>query len=327
MNTPPPPLVLIVGWGRSGTTWLGRILDSAPTTLYLHEPDLVLYDAAFPVVPRPEEMAALTPAAARLLDRWVAGRPLRAVASRPLFRKPCRSPSAHLLRAGTILLLRGVESLLGRELSAVRVPDLIDRPRHRPQTVVIKSVTALARLPALLAARPEMPVVHLLRHPAAVAASHLRGATLGRMPRPRLYERQLSLPAARRHRLEPRQVARMSDLEQAVWAWVIMHEEAMAQRPAGARVLDLRYEDLCRDPKGTAQRLFSWCGIPWTAQTAAFIEATTRPAAGLAGYHSVQRDPRTAMERWRHQLSEHQQAVVAEIVRDSLPGQLYAEWG
>ena len=31
--------ILLVGLPRSGTTWVGKIFDSHPSTLYLHEPD------------------------------------------------------------------------------------------------------------------------------------------------------------------------------------------------------------------------------------------------------------------------------------------------
>ena len=34
-----PPLILLFGMPRSGTTWLGKIFDSHPDTLYRHEPD------------------------------------------------------------------------------------------------------------------------------------------------------------------------------------------------------------------------------------------------------------------------------------------------
>ena len=35
------PLIFLCGMARSGTSWLGKILDSHPDTLYRHEPDIV----------------------------------------------------------------------------------------------------------------------------------------------------------------------------------------------------------------------------------------------------------------------------------------------
>lgn len=34
-----PNLILLFGMPRSGTTWIGKIFDSHPDTLYRHEPD------------------------------------------------------------------------------------------------------------------------------------------------------------------------------------------------------------------------------------------------------------------------------------------------
>ena len=42
------PQILVVGLARSGTTWLAKMLDSHPATLYRHEPD---YAPIFPVMP------------------------------------------------------------------------------------------------------------------------------------------------------------------------------------------------------------------------------------------------------------------------------------
>src|SRR5271154_2625415 len=36
------PPILIIGYARSGTSWLGKIFDSHPDVMYLHEPDKLL---------------------------------------------------------------------------------------------------------------------------------------------------------------------------------------------------------------------------------------------------------------------------------------------
>ena len=41
--------VLIFGMPRSGTTWVGKIFDSHPEVMYLHEPDSVLRINDFPI--------------------------------------------------------------------------------------------------------------------------------------------------------------------------------------------------------------------------------------------------------------------------------------
>lgn len=56
MNHEPPTsfprkTVLIAGVGRSGTSWLGKILDSSPHVFYKPQPDDVLYYPGSPTLP------------------------------------------------------------------------------------------------------------------------------------------------------------------------------------------------------------------------------------------------------------------------------------
>lgn len=322
----PPPLVMIIGAGRSGTSWVGRIFDSLPTTLYLHEPDLVVYDRKFPVVPPPSELDRFAPDADRLLDRLMEARPLKAVGARPIFKKPYRSGIFHYTRAALIYALRVSEEVIGRPVQRLRIPDMIDRPSRAPQTTVIKSVTALARLPYLARARPDMPIILVIRHPCAVASSLLRGMAKGKMPAPRVHDPQLALPPARRRGLDRKTADALSPLERTAWLWLIMHEWAMEQQPADSRIMTVRYEDVCEDPKGAARRLFDWCDLAWSAETDAFLDASleTSPSDATApSYHSVIRNPAVAANRWRQELSPDQIETVYNIVGDSVPGRLF----
>ncbi|MFQ5347763.1 MAG: sulfotransferase [Rhodothalassiaceae bacterium] len=270
-----PPLILLIGSGRTGTTWIGRIFDSVPRTIYLHEPDLVVYDPSFPVVPDPDDMPALVPVADHFLDRLKRARPLKAVAARPILKKPYRSTPAHHLRVGLIYGLRGLETVIGSRVQGLHIPDLVARRRLAGLATVIKSVTGLARLPIFAAARPQMPIVHVIRHPCAVAASLLRGIRKGKMPRPRLHDRQLRLPPARRRGLDRTAADRLDDLECAAWRWLIMNDWALEACPPDARVRVLRYEDMARDPVTKARGLLHWCGLPWTPATETFLERSS----------------------------------------------------
>ncbi len=48
-------LVLVFGMPRSGTTWLGKIFDSHPETLYRHEPDAWGRLNAMPLLAQPDQ--------------------------------------------------------------------------------------------------------------------------------------------------------------------------------------------------------------------------------------------------------------------------------
>jgi Sulfotransferase family len=53
--TMPPSPILLFGMPRSGTSWVGKILDSHPDTLYRHEPDAGGALNALPLGARPTE--------------------------------------------------------------------------------------------------------------------------------------------------------------------------------------------------------------------------------------------------------------------------------
>lgn len=320
----PPPLVMLIGSPRSGTSWIGRVFDSVPGTLYLHEPDMEIYDPQFPVVPDPEAGDELLPCVERLLSRLETSRPLRAVASRPIMRKPYRSTVAHIWRLGMIYGLRGIEEVVGRRIQRLRVPDLIDRPQFGPHTLVLKSVTALARLPFFAASRPTMPIVHLLRHPAGMVASELRGIRLGKMARPRLYDRQLALPPARRRGLDRSAVDDLPDLELLAWYWLIMNEWAMERCTDEARILRLNYDRFCANPIEEARAMLEFCGLSWCRETEMFLKRSLAADTVGKGYHSTIRNPALAANRWQHELKADEIDRVMAIAGNSLPGRLFA---
>lgn len=315
---------MIIGTGRSGTSWIGRIFDSLGSVLYLHEPDLVLYDPDFPVVPDPDAFEALLPRAEALLERLCKARPLKAVASRPIFRKPWRSPTAHMVRLSMIYGLRALEEVIGSRVQNIVVPDLMDSSVPGPQTTVIKSVSGLARLSFFATVRPRMPILHVMRHPCGKVSSLLRGIEKGKMPRPYVYDRQLALPPAKRRGLDRKTVDAMSDLELSATLWAIMHEWALERCPPDARVLNVRYDDLCADPVAEAQRMLAFCGLPFDSDVEAFIRSGLEaPKDGKASYHSVIRNPAVAANKWREELTEAQIDRVFEIVGDSIPGRMF----
>lgn len=319
-----PALVFIAGSARSGTTWLARIFDSHPNTFYLHEPDLVVYSSDFPVVPNLDQLSTNIPMAEDFLQRLLRSRPLKAVASRPTFDKTYRNGLARRVREGVIVALRGAEQLAGRRVEAVPVPDMITSTPAEPISFVLKSVNALARLPLYAAARPDMPIIHILRHPCGVAASGLRGIKSGKMRKSRIFKGVLALPPAQRRGLDEETVQSLSPLQARMWSWVILNEWAMEQKPPNCNWHTLRYEDLCAAPLEESKKLFAACGLSWQKQTEDFLRQGME-AGNTDEYFSVIRNPSEPMNRWRKELSAQEIEEVAAITADSLPGKLYAD--
>ena len=83
----------------------------------------------------------------------------------------------------------------------------------------------------------------------------------------------------------------------------------------------VRYEDLCLDPPGVSRRLFEHARLPWSAQTAAFLAAST--AADDRNYYSVFKNPAHSVNKWRQQLPTADAERILSVIRASGSGALY----
>ena len=89
------PCILIFGQPRSGTTWIGKLFDSHPDTLYRHEPDSVR-KLSLPLFPARQE----APQFREDLEKFIASLPVmrspEVVGKQPLFPKSYQ-PAAGLV--------------------------------------------------------------------------------------------------------------------------------------------------------------------------------------------------------------------------------------
>ena len=123
----------LAGWQRSGSTWLARMVASAPATRMVYEPSNL----------RPGLLSGGEP---------------------HLHPLPCVEPGEYLGIEGRDL----VDALAGRVSTTWTNPQVTDRlPRRR----VVKDVRTVGVVPWLADRLPDTPVVLLLRHPMAVAHS------------------------------------------------------------------------------------------------------------------------------------------------------------
>src|ERR1700712_2005324 len=122
-------VILILGYPRSGTTWLAKIFDSHPDILYRHEPDELS-------PPRADAEPA------GQISYWLKQRSLRAAGKRPTFAKSWRPLPLSLAHETLTLLLAGIERLpIGPLVSChLGLPDLIAIHRRKSVRAVIKLV-------------------------------------------------------------------------------------------------------------------------------------------------------------------------------------------
>jgi hypothetical protein len=329
-----PKLLLLFGTPRSGTTWLGKIFDSHPLTLYKHEPDRSGFGLPFAVpVDQAEEWRQPVH---KFVAQLSAVNTAHAAARQPVFAKKYRSSGAQFLHRLSVFASRAASSLNCKlpvwQCGNIYEPDV---------RLVWKSTDSLGRLGVILRVLDHCRAVRIIRHPCGYIASVLRGEAMHRfvssVPTSEDYgmmQELLDVGGARPYGLTIDHMRSFHVVERMAWIWVLLNEKAERDTVRDARCILVRYEDVCRDPIDQAQALFSFCGLDWDRQTVDFIRASTLGSkpAGLTkiaqnsqGYYSVFRNPLQAAEKWRSEMKPQDIERVYHVVRQSNLIQLYPE--
>lgn len=319
------PVVLLFGMPRSGTTWIGKIFDSHPDTLYRHEPDSWGLLNAIPLMAPVDEAGAYAAAVRDFCARLPGMKPTKVAASTPIFPKSYRSRLGQQLFRLNVLAAKAVARAFGEQpvQPFIRAADLA---RIR---VVWKSIESLGRLGVIERALQPCHAIHIARHPCGYVASVLRGESQCRFTGDVAASEDLDLmrlcldtPAARQHRLTLEGLAAMHPVERLAWRWVLYNAKAMQDIEGRPGCMTLRYEDLCQNPVGVAKQLFDFTRLPWSVQTERFVSQST--ARDIGRYYSVVKDPLKAAFRWKSELSPADIDRIFSVVDTTRPGALYA---
>ena len=310
VNTAQPRLGALWGTGRSGTTWLGSIVNSHPNVAYRFEPFARLKHhpriaAAIETINHESFSEADLP---QIYDALFPAHP--GVEKVPFFPKD----NARSL---------GKSAVWAFTRKVPRLAPLMERlysPSDTPM-VVFKEVN-LADLTMRFAEHTTVPLIYIVRFPCAYAASVSKGQNQGlltagrfkylgailRDNAPQLYEqfkdRLDSLSPAARNTLLWRY-----DLE-SVWPHL--------QKP---HVMTLIYEDLCVNPMQRAEEIMAFLGLEMTQQTRDFVQLSTSGTGGstrtdkfVNEYFTVYRDPAESMNRWKKELDQTDRDDIASVL-------------
>lgn len=315
--------ILLFGMPRSGTTWLGKLFDSHPDTLYRHEPDSV-HRLNMPLYPDVADSDLYR----LMLDEFVSALPHmrepKIVAKQPIFPKAYLSLlTLTAYKAGVAFAKVGKPQVLTK--SVWFTPSAENFAQRR---LVWKSIESLGRLGVCVSALRQARAVFILRHPCGYVASVLRGEAdkrfMSRTPSSEdygIFAQLLETEPAKAHAIKADDLHSMSPDERLAWRWVLTCEKALQDTKNCERVLMVRYEELCANPFDWVARMFQFSGLAWSPQTARFIEASTATVEG--NYYSVFHDPAKAANRWRSELPAEVIARVENILRNSFLCALY----
>ncbi len=311
---------------RSGSTWLGKILDSHPDTLYRHEPDGFGHVNDLPLLVPPEQAGSY----ASRIEEFVRSLPhinhSKVSGKLPTFPKSYYSSHQLLFKRTNSL----VSKLLGRVAGEFPLFRVKDYQAVRDLRVVWKSIESLGRLGALASLMPEATAIHLIRHPCGYVQSVLRGEEQGRFvgsvkasedfP---VFEMLLGSSLAREQGVTLSDLKACSPLERLAWRWTLFNEQALEDTSGLPNCQQVLYEELCTNPESVIRKLFERLHLDWNPQVVRFIRRST--AVNREGFYSVYKNPRLSAEKWRTALSPSDVKRVTAIASLSRAGRMYAE--
>ena len=292
--------LLLFGLPRSGTTWLGKIFDSHPRTVYRHEPDTFEPLTDIPLLLDPTTVSRYDARLRDYLEDVANSRNPNVCAKGPIFSKAYRSGVQERLYTLGIFATN-VAARFGITLPVTGAPQFVTSVR-----LVWKSTESLGRLGALLRVYPDARSVHIMRHPCGVVSSVLRGEATGQFSGVRtadnfeIFQLLCRTQQAQRRGLTLESFRSMSPVERLAWRWVLFNEKAAEDCLESGRCQTLRYEDLCAAPTAVARRVFDFCDLTWSTQTDEFLQASTNTPR--PDYYSVFKDPADSAQRWRCEL-------------------------
>lgn len=309
--------ILLLGMPRSGTTWLGKIFDSHPGTLYRHEPDSYGRMNFLPLAPSVEEAPARAAEVQAFFEGMAGVRDTKIAASSPIFAK---SYLNGVQMAWNRLAMSGAKALT-RFTGELRAPLWLPQGADPGYRLVAKSIESVARAGLLARALPEARIIILLRHPCGFVASMLRGKRQHLFADSASIGEDLSLlerlwkATGLHYSATPEGLEAATPAQRLGWQWVLANDKALADTEGRANVTVVRYEDVCTDPHGATERLFGFCDLRCTEQTRRFIDRST--GAHRSRYYSVYKDPVRAANAWRDELDADTLATLRPILAES----------
>ncbi len=320
------PITLLFGLPRSGTTWIGKIFDSHPNTLYRHEPDSGGALRQIELIPLLETTESYRSSIQEFVGCLASINTTRVAASLPLFPKryyPAARFIAHYL---TVVAAKAGTKFFG-ELS---VPPLVDYRRCPQMHIVWKSIESVGRLGVIVRAVPNCRAILIMRHPCGYVASVVRGESLGRFTDSKpssddygVLRMLMVTPQARAYGLSLAIMKSLHPVERLAWRWVLFNEKALDETNDVYGCTYVRYEDLCANPLQKARDLFAFAGLSWHRQSEKFVRQSISRTSET--YYSVFKNPDFAASRWQNELPAELIDLTLKVAARSRVGRLYLD--
>lgn len=307
-------ILMILGSGRSGTTWAAKLFDSHPDVLYRHEPDSVLKHHAVPFQPKLADNPQHSAEAKRYVEKLITVRTPKTTMRPPHFHKSFRTGHNHTAQRMFGYCAAAFERIGMPPALTPSIPDFYDRDRQ-PRHVVMKSVSSLNRMALFAEAMPGIRMLHIIRHPAGVIASRLRGMSRGKLKVASYLKSAFALTEPGDYPYSFDDFANRPIADQLAFSWMVFNDSAAQFMNNNPSYRAVTYEDLCTHLDSILRSLFEFADIAWHPQTEQFLADLSRTDTDNDRTFDVMRPPTSAINKWRSTLSSDQIGAIQEITK------------
>jgi hypothetical protein len=296
--------ILVTGLGRTGTTWVGKMLCLSSELNYIHEP--------FGFYKSPIRWPAKLPDGSFYICRDNEINSYQIVADVVRMKYPLRNRLSEMYEnSGKLSFIPNTANLASQYARSLRA-------RAHRATPLIKDPALFFSAP-WLAQQFNMRVVITVRHPAAMVSSIKR---LGWKVNFRRWRDQSLLM---RDYLNPfaaeldEQCRRPQDvISQATLLWNMYYTVALRFKTENPSWLFVKHEDLARDPIGGFRELYQELNLTWDESVRKGVDEFTQPGNPREGapteIWTVKRDSRAMRRIWAERLTPEE----IKRIRDSV---------
>jgi hypothetical protein len=317
-------LVIISGLPRSGTTWIGKLFDSHPRTIYRHEPDSVKRLEWLPLIVENDYYKYET-GLRDFVCRLPAIRNPKVAASLPVFAKEFMPPTRRIL---VKYLLHLVKALAAVGLK-VDVPYFCIPNQDSDYVLVWKTVESSTRLGLYAETLFNKQIISIFRHPCGIISSRLRGERLNKFGGYSsaddydLFNVLLQTSLGLRSGLSLNQIKAMDPVERLAWLTIASMEKAYEDIEGQPDCQMVIYEDLCTRPYKTLSQLFEFCGLDLNPQTWKFLDLSISKTN--QNYYSIFKHPLDSAYKWKKELHVRDQKLICKYLQHSRLAQLWPD--
>ncbi len=318
-NTPAQAqdIVMVVGMPRSGTTWIAKMLDASPETLYLHEPDAGGLSRKLPIfIERNDISNDFLKMIHDFYENLPYQAPLRCFVRLPLFQKAFYRPLDWL----KIKMSSYAEKIHPKCGQVVKYEHLGIHPK--PFGLVLKSVESFGRIPVLLREPRVRGFVYIMRHPGAVYYSVTKGEKAGKFkdnkPVTVSWDRLRNLEkceAAKDYDISFEKLLKMGEASRFAYWWVISNEKALRDLESHRNVEIVIYENVCEDPLGEARKIYDRMNLRWSPEIEKRIMGMSKRHDNR--YYSVMKMASVTKTAWKDRLNDRDRMQIEAVLSRS----------